>query len=147
MEFILTVVDIVLHVDRYLGTIILDYGVWSYAIIFAIIFAETGFVVTPFLPGDSLLFAVGAFAAIGSFDPWLITVVIAVAAILGDTVNYWAGFFTGPKVFHGSGSRVFKEGIPGPHPRVLREARREDHLSGAFRADHPHLRSLCGGDR
>ena len=109
MELLLKLIDIVLHVDRYLGDIIQEYGVWSYAIIFIIIFAETGFVVTPFLPGDSLLFAVGAFAAIGSFDPLLITVVISVAAVLGDTVNYWAGYFTGPKVFHREKSRFLKK--------------------------------------
>lgn len=100
MEFVLTYVDFILHIDKYLGQIISAYGVYAYLILFIIIFCETGLVVTPFLPGDSLLFAAGSFAAIGAFNVVTLIIVIAVAAILGDTVNYWAGVFVGPKVFH-----------------------------------------------
>ncbi len=88
----------VLHIDEYLIQITNDYGMWTYAILFLIIFAETGFVVTPFLPGDSLLFAAGALAAIGSLNIWLMIVILLVAAILGDTVNYWIGKFLGKKI-------------------------------------------------
>ncbi len=94
------ILDFLLHIDKYLNVIILKFGYWSYVVIFIIIFCETGLVVTPFLPGDSLLFAAGALAGTGSFDPFLLTAVIAVAAIIGDTVNYWIGHFIGPKVFH-----------------------------------------------
>lgn len=109
MEILLKAVDIALHVDRYLGDIIQNYGAWSYGIMFVIIFIETGLVVMPFLPGDSLLFAAGAFAAIGAFEPWLLIVLISAAAITGDTVNYWIGYFTGPKVFHRENSRFLKK--------------------------------------
>lgn len=100
MEILLTIVDILLHVDKYLDLIIKTFGVWSYVILFIIVFCETGLVVTPFLPGDSLLFAAGALAAIGSFDVSLLVILFASAAIVGDNVNYWIGHFVGPKVFH-----------------------------------------------
>lgn len=99
MEHIFSYVDFILHIDRYLGKIISTYGVYAYLILFIIIFCETGLVVTPFLPGDSLLFAAGSFAAISAFNVVSLIVVIVMAAILGDTVNYWVGFFMGPKVF------------------------------------------------
>lgn len=88
-----------LHLDTYLNGIIQDYGPLTYAILFFIIFMETGFVVTPFLPGDSLLFAAGTFAAIGSFNVYLLFLLLFFAAVLGDTVNYWIGDKIGPKVF------------------------------------------------
>jgi membrane-associated protein len=100
MELIRYLIDFVLHLDVHLDAIIRDYGVWTHAILFAIVFCETGFVITPFLPGDSLLFAVGTFAARGSIDLWVSMIVLSVAAILGDTVNYWIGHWVGPKVFH-----------------------------------------------
>jgi membrane-associated protein len=90
--------DFMLHLDVHLGEIISNYGVLTYGILFLIIFAETGFVVTPFLPGDSLLFAAGAFAAIGSLNIWLMVGLLIIAAILGDTVNYWIGHFFGQKI-------------------------------------------------
>ena len=93
-------IDFILHIDKHLNVIIQSYGVWSYLILFVIIFCETGLVVTPFLPGDSLLFAAGAFAAIGAFDVKLVFLIITIAAIGGDTVNYWIGHIVGPKVFH-----------------------------------------------
>ena len=109
MELLLKGMDILLHLDTYLDIMIQTMGLWSYAIIFLIIFCETGLVVTPVLPGDSLLFAVGTFAAIGSFDFTVVTVVLAIAAIAGDTANYWIGSCLGPKVFHYEGSRFFNK--------------------------------------
>ncbi len=98
MEFIEQFIDFVLHIDVHLNELILTYGAWTYAILFLIIFSETGFVITPFLPGDSLLFAAGAFAAIGSLSsPWLI-VVLSSAAIVGNIVNYWIGYLVGPGI-------------------------------------------------
>ena len=99
MEFLNSLLDIFLHIDQYLNQIIQDYGFWTYALLFFIIFMETGFVITPFLPGDSLLFAAGTFAAIGSLNVWLLWAVCFVAAVLGDTVNYWIGKAVGPRAF------------------------------------------------
>lgn len=99
MDLIAQLVDFVLHIDKHLGEIIADYGTWTYVILFAIVFMETGLVVTPFLPGDSLLFAAGAFAATGALDVWVLFVLLAAAAIVGDTVNYWFGQRLGPRVF------------------------------------------------
>ena len=93
-------IDLLLHLDKYLDVFIQSYGLWIYLILFLIIFAETGFVATPFLPGDSLLFAVGTFAAIGSLKVSWLFILLSVAAILGDTINYWLGHFIGPKVFY-----------------------------------------------
>jgi len=90
--------DIILHLDKYLGIVISTYGVWTYAILFVIVFLETGLVLTPFLPGDSLLFASGALAGIGLLNIWLLFTVLLLAAILGDTMNYWVGNFLGNKV-------------------------------------------------
>lgn len=92
-------IDFILHIDEHLTTIIARYGTWTYAILFGIIFVETGLVVMPFLPGDSLLFAAGAFASKGALNPVVLTVLLSVAAILGDTVNYWIGRYFGPRVF------------------------------------------------
>jgi membrane-associated protein len=100
MELLQQLIEFVLHIDKYLYDICVLYGVWVYAILFVIVFCETGFVVTPFLPGDSLLFAVGSLAAIGALDPWVAISLLIVAAFAGDTVNYWIGHFVGPKVFH-----------------------------------------------
>ncbi len=100
MGFIGQIIDFILHIDRHLDTIIQSYGTTTYVLLFAIVFCETGLVVTPFLPGDSLLFAVGAFAARGSLDVWVAIVVLSIAAIGGDTVNYWIGAKVGPKVCH-----------------------------------------------
>jgi membrane-associated protein len=99
VEFLNSLLDIFLHIDQYLNQIIQDYGFWTYALLFFIIFMETGFVITPFLPGDSLLFAAGTFAAIGSLNVWLLWAVCFVAAVLGDTVNYWIGNAVGPRAF------------------------------------------------
>lgn len=99
MELITTLIDLFLHLDEHLATIISNYGTLTYAILFAIIFMETGLVVTPFLPGDSLLFAAGTFAAIGDLNVYLLSFLLFVAAVLGDTVNYWIGNAFGPRVF------------------------------------------------
>jgi membrane-associated protein len=105
MELLGALLDVLLHLDRHLSEVIQHYGVWTYLILFLIVFCETGLVVTPFLPGDSLLFAVGAFAAVGALDLWLVMLLLAVAAILGDSVNYAVGARLGPRVFRGEGGR------------------------------------------
>lgn len=92
------IIDFILRIDTHLGVLISTYGVLTYAILFLIIFVETGVVFAPFLPGDSLLFAAGAFSALGSLNPWLIFGLLSVAAILGDTCNYWIGHFFGQKI-------------------------------------------------
>jgi membrane-associated protein len=104
MEFITQLVkwfiEFVLHMDKQLDLIVKSMGLWSYALLFVVIFIETGLVVTPFLPGDSLLFAAGSLAAIGSFNVLGLYALMALAAILGDTINYWIGHYIGPRVFH-----------------------------------------------
>lgn len=109
MDFIAQVVDFVLHLDTHLSGLIQTYGFWTYLILFLVIFCETGLVVTPFLPGDSLLFAAGALAASGSFKIGWLFLILAAAAVLGDTVNYWIGKIVGPKVFAKEKSRIFKK--------------------------------------
>ncbi|NWG02308.1 MAG: DedA family protein [Syntrophaceae bacterium] len=109
MELINEFIDILLHLDKHLDLVIRNYGFWTYGIFFLIIFLETGLVVTPFLPGDSLLFAAGAFAALGSLDTKWLIFLLSVAAIAGDTVNYWIGNMLGPKVFRKEKSRFFNK--------------------------------------
>ena len=106
MDVIALVIDFVLHIDRHLQTLCADYGTWVYVILFIIVFCETGLVVTPVLPGDSLLFAVGSMSAIGALDAVWAIVLLSAAAILGDTVNYAIGHYVGPKVFHRPGGRL-----------------------------------------
>ncbi len=93
-------IDFILHIDVHLSDLIRSYGTWTYLILFLIIFLETGLVVTPILPGDSLLFAAGTFAAKGALDPLTLFILLSLAAVLGDTANYWIGAYLGPKVFH-----------------------------------------------
>jgi membrane-associated protein len=107
MELLAGFLDIVLHLDRHLATLVEMYGTLIYVILFLIIFSETGFVVFPFLPGDSLLFVAGALAAVGGMDVGILIAVMTVAAILGNTVNYVVGRYFGPKVFHWENSRLF----------------------------------------
>jgi len=107
MEFLKAAVDFFLHLDRHLSEIIAQYGIWTYAILAAILFAETGLVVTPLLPGDSLLFAAGTFAALGSLDPVVLNLLLFGAVITGDNVNYWIGRYIGPRAFT-SNSRLFR---------------------------------------
>lgn len=101
MELLQQALEFFLHLDAYLEAIIQQYGVWTYLILFVIIFCETGLVFTPFLPGDSLLFAAGTFAAFGWLNIWVLLILLSVAAILGDTVNYWIGHWFGEKLFDG----------------------------------------------
>lgn len=98
MEFLRALVDIVLHLDEHLTQLVSTYGVFTYVILFAIVFAETGLVIAPFLPGDSLLFAAGAIASLGSLHIGFTIVLLLIAAIVGDTVNYWVGHFFGRKI-------------------------------------------------
>lgn len=105
MELLLTVFDFVLHLDRHLGALVRDYGPWIYVILFLIVFCETGLVVTPFLPGDSLLFVAGTLAALGGINVHLLVVLLAVAAISGNTCNYAVGRFLGPRLFRNRKSR------------------------------------------
>lgn len=100
MEIFADIFDFIIHIDVHLGEIIAHYGTLSYAILFSIIFAETGLIFTPFLPGDSLLFAAGAFSAIGSFNIIILLLLLWTAAFLGDTVNYWLGYYFGQKIIN-----------------------------------------------
>jgi membrane-associated protein len=109
MDAVKFLIDFVLHIDQHLQGLCANYGLWVYAILFLIVFCETGLVVTPILPGDSLLFAVGSMAAIGALDvTWVILILVA-AAILGDSVNYAVGNYVGPKVFHETHGRFLNK--------------------------------------
>ncbi len=109
MEYISFAVDVFLHLDKYLSTIIQNYGALTYLILFVVVFCETGLVVTPFLPGDSLLFAAGVFASMGQLNVAGIIVMLCVAAVLGDTVNYGVGHFLGPRIFRGENVRFLNK--------------------------------------
>jgi membrane-associated protein len=115
MDLLKQFVDLFLHLDTHLSQVIAQYGSWTYLILFLIVFCETGLVVTPFLPGDSLLFAAGTFAALGQLDPWLMFLLLAGAAILGDTVNYWVGAAIGPRAFSGNLRFLKKEHLDRTH--------------------------------
>ncbi|MEK9866773.1 MAG: DedA family protein [Betaproteobacteria bacterium] len=109
MQFLSDIFQIFIHLDGHLATVIANYGWFTYAILFAIIFCETGLVITPFLPGDSLLFIVGAFAANGDINIFIIICTLVVAAILGDTVNYFVGSCVGDRLYQLENSRWFKK--------------------------------------
>ena len=111
MDFFVNLLDIFLHIDDYLLKIVPAFGVWTYVILFLVIFAETGLVVTPFLPGDPLLFAAGAITAMfpNTLNIFVLIIVLIAAAILGDTVNYWIGHWVGPKAFSGKVRFLKKE--------------------------------------
>lgn len=108
MEYISHFIDLFLHLDKHLGELVKEYGTWTYLVLFIIVFCETGLVVTPILPGDSLLFAAGAIAALGSLNPHLLVVLLTIAAVLGDAVNYQIGRYVGPAVFKKEDSRFFR---------------------------------------
>ena len=105
MELLALLWDFVVHLDRHLAAFVAQYGVWVYGLLFLIVFCETGLVVTPFLPGDSLLFVVGALAASGAMELQIVMVVLVCAALLGDNVNYWFGRWLGPRVFRSNEAR------------------------------------------
>jgi membrane-associated protein len=107
MELVASLWDFVVHLDVHLGAFVKQHGVWVYALLFVIVFCETGLVVAPFLPGDSLLFVVGALAAAGGMDIGVVIALLVTAALCGDNVNYWIGRWVGPKVFRAEDSRWF----------------------------------------
>ena len=109
MDLLFSGWDLIVHLDRHLAVLLQQYGAWVYLLLFAIIFCETGLVVTPFLPGDSLLFIAGALAAGGGIDVHVLALVLVAAAVLGNTVNYSVGRFIGPKVFQWEDSRFFNK--------------------------------------
>ncbi|MEI7988028.1 MAG: DedA family protein [Chloroflexota bacterium] len=122
MDFILQLVQIFLHLDKVLADVIRTYGTWTYLLLFAVIFMETGFVITPFLPGDSLIFAAGTFAGWNAqnsgmdvLDIKILFILLAGAAILGDTVNYWIGHYIGPRAFAGNIRFLKKEYLDRTH--------------------------------
>ncbi|WP_075364301.1 DedA family protein [Desulfosporosinus metallidurans] len=108
-KLINTLLDLFLHLDKNMGAVIQSYGMWTYLILFLIVFAETGFVITPFLPGDSLLFVAGAFAASGSLSLQVVVIILGAAAIIGDTLNYQIGHFVGPSVFKKDNARFLNQ--------------------------------------
>lgn len=108
MDIILAAADFFIHLDKYLSSVIASYGILTYGLLFIIIFFETGLIIAPFLPGDSLLFAAGSFAAIDSLNIFWLAGLLSIAAILGDTVNYWIGYFLGKKLIE-SKNRLIKQ--------------------------------------
>jgi membrane-associated protein len=115
MEFIAHLIDLFLHLDKHLSLVIQTYGTWTYLLLFAIIFLETGLVITPFLPGDSLLFAAGTFASLNALNIYMLFLLMSLAAFLGDTTNYWVGHFIGPKAFSGNIRFLKKEYLERTH--------------------------------
>jgi membrane protein YqaA with SNARE-associated domain len=139
MDFIKFIIDFILHIDVHLAEIINSFGLWTYAILFVVVFIETGLVVTPFLPGDSLLFAAGALAKLtGALDIKLLYLLMVIAAVAGDTANYWIGRFVGPKVFIHK-SRLFKKEYLD-----RTQAFYENNFFSSFCADHSHFCTICG---
>ena len=143
-------IDLFLHVDRHLLELVANYGLWIYAILFLIVFAETGLIVTPFLPGDSLLFAAGALAATGALNLWLVAALLLTAAIAGDAVNYAVGRSAGLRVIDLARTdprwgRFDQPGVYRPRARVLRAARRQGDRARTVRADRADVRPVRGG--
>ena len=153
-----TLIDFILHIDTHLLELAARYGAWLYGILFAIVFAETGLVVTPFLPGDSLLFAAGALAATPGptgapiLRVELVIGLLLVAAILGDAVNYAIGHYIGPRVFTASDDsgllhKLLNRRPPGAGARVLRALRRQGRGARPLRADRADVRAVRGRRR
>ena len=115
MDLLRNAIDFFLHLDQHLSQLISQYGTWTHFILFLIVFCETGLVITPFLPGDSLLFAAGTFAALGSLDLWLVIALLIVAAVVGDTLNYWIGSYIGPRAFSGNMRFLKREYLERTH--------------------------------
>jgi membrane-associated protein len=115
MSFLHRLVDLFLHLDRTLGEVLRQYGPWTYLLLFVIVFCETGLVVLPFLPGDSLLFAAGAFAGLGALSAWWLIVLLLLAAVLGNTVNYWVGKLAGPRLLGARRQLVRPEHLKRTH--------------------------------
>lgn len=115
MGIINNLIDFILHLDKYLSLIIQNFGIWTYSILFLIVFAETGLVAAPFLPGDSLLFAAGTFAAIGSLNALWLFVILSIAAVAGDSLNYGIGKFIGPRMFKEHSRFLKKEYLDKTH--------------------------------
>jgi membrane-associated protein len=115
MELIGNLIDLFIHLDEHLSAVITRYGAWTYLILFVVIFMETGLVVTPFLPGDSLIFAAGTFAALGAFDVRLLWLLLFLAAVAGDTANYWIGHSIGPRAFEMNVPWLKKEYLERTH--------------------------------
>lgn len=115
MEWLKFLIDLFLHLDKHLSTVIQNYGTLTYLLLFFIIFMETGFVVTPFLPGDSLIFAAGTFAGLGSLNLSILFIILSLAAIVGDTANYWIGHYIGPRAFSGEIRFLKKEYMDRTH--------------------------------
>ncbi len=109
MEIVQNLVELFLHLDKHLGELTAQYGTFTYAILFFVIFAETGFVFTPFLPGDSLLFAIGTLTALGSLNVYFCFLLVVVAALSGDNMNYWIGHFLGAKILKKNSGRFIKK--------------------------------------
>jgi len=115
MELLSTIIDLFLHLDKHLSSVLQTYGTWTYLLLFLIIFLETGLVVTPFLPGDSLLFAAGTFAGLGDLKVSWLFFLLSAAAISGDTLNYWVGHIIGPRAFSGEIRFLKKEYLDRTH--------------------------------
>ncbi len=140
-------IDFILHVDEHLLEFITQYGVWIYAILFLIIFVETGLVVMPFLPGDSLLFAAGALAAsTGVMDPWILGILLFTAAVLGDTLNYHIGKYIGPRVFELESRFINKKHLIETQKFFERHGGKTI-IFARFCAFCAYLCALCGGCR
>lgn len=124
MDFLKAFLDLFLHLDTHLAELIAQYGAWTYGILFLIVFCETGLVVTPFLPGDSLLFAAGTFAGMDALDPRFLFLLLAGASALGDSTNYWVGRFVGPRAFGGGIRFLRQEHLQRTHEFYERHGRK-----------------------